>query len=69
MTERNPHIDPQPGDQVRSKSGVLRTVIRIDGANCPNPKVIFTAEGNGAAPRREGQWLAYWRLWCKRNAV
>lgn len=66
---RNPHIDPEPGDVVRGKSGMKRTVVEIRGRGCPNPKVIFDAERNGAAPRREGNWIQDWRRWCQRNAV
>ena len=58
---RDPRIDPQPGDAVRGKSGMLRTVVRVDGADLPNPRVIFTAERNGAAPTRKGAWLRHWR--------
>lgn len=66
---RDPKIDPQPGDQVRGKSGTVRTVVRIDGPKMPNPKVMYTAERNGVTYSTRGTWLQYWRLWCERNAV
>ena len=65
----DPKIDPRPGDRVRGKSGMVRTVVRVDFPDAPHPKVIFTAERNGAAPTRKGEWLRDWRRWCERNSV
>lgn len=66
---RNPHIDPEPGDVVEAKSGVIRKVIEIRGKELPNPRVIFMARRMGGAGWREGNWINEWRRWCERNAV
>lgn len=65
---RDPCVDPQAGDIVCGKSGMLRQVLEIWDAGI-QPNVRYSQQRNGAAPVTRVTWLAEWRRWCARNAA
>jgi hypothetical protein len=66
---RDPWIDPETDDIVRGRTGTVRTVIEVLWKECPNPKVVFWHDRNGAARQRKTAWIDDWRAWCKRNGI
>ena len=56
---RDPRTDPQPGDQMLSATGELRTVVRRDG------ETLSCQDG----VMRYSVTLRRWVVWCEKNSA
>lgn len=64
MSDRNPKIDPQPGDVVLGKNGSInmsRTVMYRNGSN-----VIYT---RGLNKKEHLCWITTWHKWASKGTV
>lgn len=66
---RDPGTNPEVGDVIVGKSGMVRTIVRIDDENYPNPCIVFVGVRNGVTHRPVRQRLVHWKGWCFRNRV
>lgn len=62
-TDRDPRIDPQPGDFVQdTKRNIVRKVVGRFGGD-----IRYKQEGQSGPNKL--CWVTTWRAWCRKNKV
>lgn len=61
MSDRNPELDPQPGDVVTLRDNRFRRVVRRDGFN-----IYYVTSDSG---REKCCWIVTWQGWCNRQDI